>query len=428
MQFSNFGRKITTDPSIVELMDDLGNALAKGDHVAMLGGGNPAAIPEVQSLFETHMARLLANRDEFRAAITNYDPPQGHPAFIQAIVKLLNDQYGWGITPANVTITAGSQTGFFTLFNLLAGESTGGTRRILFPLTPEYIGYADQGITDDMFVSAKPRIETRGDHGFKYMVDFDHLKITPDIAAICVSRPTNPTGNVITNEELQRLSELADAHDIPLIIDNAYGQPFPGVITGTAQPIFNDNIVLSMSLSKVGLPSSRVGIFVSSPGIAAAMAKANTVMSLASPTLGQALAKATIADGSLIKAARDHIQPHYRRLAEYGQNVLARELDGTPYRVHEYEGAYFFWLWLPNLPITSRELYTRLKARGVIVVPGEYFFPGLTDRDWRHQHECLRLNFARPQTEIDAGVAIIGEEVKRAYSSVTSKKISIKTN
>jgi valine--pyruvate aminotransferase len=421
MQFSNFGRKITTDPSIVELMDDLGNALAKGDHVAMLGGGNPAAIPEVQSLFETHMARLLANRTEFRAAITNYDPPQGHPAFIAAIVKLLNDQYGWGITPANVTITAGSQTGFFTLFNLLAGESGGGKRRILFPLVPEYIGYADQGIEPDMFISTKPRIEQHGEHGFKYRIDFDNLKITPDIAAICVSRPTNPSGNVITNEELSRLSDLAARHNIPLIVDNAYGQPFPGVITGTAQPIFNDNMVLSMSLSKVGLPSSRVGIFIASPGISQAMAKANTVLSLASPTLGQALARAAVSDGSLLKAALDYIQPYYRAAADYGQRILETELAGTPYRVHEYEGAYFFWLWMPKLPITSRELYTRLKQRGVLVVPGEYFFPGLPDRAWKHQRECIRINFARPQAEIDNGFRILGEELRRAYAGKRQK-------
>lgn len=47
---------------------------------------------------------------------------------------------------------------------------------------------------------------------------------------ICVSRPTNPTGNVITDEELLKLDALANQHGIPLVIDNAYGVPFPGII------------------------------------------------------------------------------------------------------------------------------------------------------------------------------------------------------
>lgn len=43
---------------------------------------------------------------------------------------------------------------------------------------------------------------------------------------ICVSWPTNPTGNVITDEELLKLDALANQHGIPLVIDNAYGVPF----------------------------------------------------------------------------------------------------------------------------------------------------------------------------------------------------------
>jgi valine--pyruvate aminotransferase len=417
MKLSNFGRKITANPSIVELMDDLGNALASGDQVAMLGGGNPAAIPEMQQHFADRMSQLLARPAEFQAAIGNYDPPEGNPAFIAALVELINDQYGWAVKSGNVAVTPGSQMGFFTLFNLLAGQSSSGQRKILFPLVPEYIGYADQGIEAGMFVAQKPLIELRDNHRFKYKIDFDHLHVTPDIAAICVSRPTNPSGNVVTNEELQKLSDLAAANDIPLIVDNAYGLPFPGVITASARPIFNQHIIHSMSLSKVGLPSTRVGIFIAAPEIAAAIAKANVVLSLASPTFGQTLVTSSLADGTLMKAATNYIQPYYRQAAEYAHTRLAAELAGTPYGLHEYEGTYFFWLWLPKLPLTSRQLYGRLKERGVIVVPGEYFFPGLDDQLWSHRQECIRINFARPEVEIDRGFRILAEEIKRAYTT-----------
>lgn len=49
-----------------------------------------------------------------------------------------------------------------------------------------------------------------------------------------MSRPTNPTGNVITDEELIKLDALAHQHGVPLVIDNAYGVPFPGIIFSDA--------------------------------------------------------------------------------------------------------------------------------------------------------------------------------------------------
>lgn len=96
---------------------------------------------------------------------------------------------------------------------------------MLFPLAPEYIGYADSGLEEDLFVSARPNIELLPEGQFKYHVDFEHLRIGEETGMICVSRPTNPTGNVITDEELMKLDTLANQHGIPLVIDNAYGVP-----------------------------------------------------------------------------------------------------------------------------------------------------------------------------------------------------------
>ncbi|MDR8383226.1 aminotransferase class I/II-fold pyridoxal phosphate-dependent enzyme, partial [Acinetobacter baumannii] len=99
-----------------------------------------------------------------------------------------------------------------------------------FPLTPEYIGYADAGLEEDLFVATRPNIELLPEGQFKYHVDFEHLQVTEETGMICVSRPTNPTGNVITDEELIKLDALANQHGVPLVIDNAYGVPFPGSI------------------------------------------------------------------------------------------------------------------------------------------------------------------------------------------------------
>ena len=52
MHLSKFGEKFTKDAGILELMDDLGNALSVNKDILMLGGGNPGRIPEVQKIFK----------------------------------------------------------------------------------------------------------------------------------------------------------------------------------------------------------------------------------------------------------------------------------------------------------------------------------------------------------------------------------------
>ena len=109
-------------------------------------------------------------------------------------------------------MTNGSQAAFFGLFNLYAGTMEDGThKRVLFPMVPEYIGYSDVGLEPGMFVSVRPQMTQIGDHLFKYHVDFDRLPLDGSVGAICVSRPTNPSGNVLTDAEVERLSSLAAA-------------------------------------------------------------------------------------------------------------------------------------------------------------------------------------------------------------------------
>jgi len=87
------------------------------------------------------------------------------------------------------------------------------------------------------------------------------------------------------------------------------------------------------------------------------------------------------------------------------------------YYIHKAEGAIFLWLWLPDLPISSQELYERLKQRGVLVISGHHFFPGL-DEDWDHKHECLRITYSMQEDVVRRGVRIIAEEVRKAFIAI----------
>lgn len=429
MKLSKFGEKFTCTSGILQLMDDLGAALANADDVLMLGGGNPAHIPAVQARFRERMLRMLANEREFEHLVGDYDAPQGAQAFIEALAELLRTTYGWDIGPANIALTNGSQTAFFFLFNLLAGQCPDGIyRRILLPLAPEYIGYVDVGLEGDLFVASKPDIEFLGDHMFKYRVDFDAVEVTDDIAAICVSRPTNPTGNVLTNNEVDHLDKLARQNRVPLILDNAYGTPFPNIIFTDAEPVWNENTILCMSLSKLGLPGGRTGIVIANEEIIEAVAGMNAIVSLAPGSFGAAMALDMVRNGRIIDVSRDVIRPYYENKRAQALTWVREAFDGLDYYVHKPEGTFFFWLWFRNLPITSQELYTRLKDRGVIIVPGHYFFPGL-EQPWQHKHECIRMHFAQADTVVREGISIIADEVRRAYDhTATQATVGVATS
>ncbi|WP_114634136.1 valine--pyruvate transaminase [Vibrio splendidus] len=414
MQFSKFGEKFNRYSGITRLMDDLNDGLRTPGAI-MLGGGNPAAIPAMLDYFNQASADMLAS-GELIAALANYDGPQGKDSFIKSLATMLKDTYSWDISEKNISLTNGSQSGFFYLFNLLAGQQPDGShKKILLPIAPEYIGYGDAGIDDDIFISYHPEIELLENRQFKYHVDFEQLKVDDSVAAICASRPTNPTGNVLTDEEVRKLDKLARENNIPLLIDNAYGLPFPNIIFEDVEPFWNENTILCMSLSKLGLPGVRCGIVIASEEVTQALTNMNGIISLAPNSVGPAIANHMIEKGDLLRLSSEVIKPFYKDKSLRAVELLQQAIDDPRFRIHKPEGAIFLWLWFDELPITTMELYDRLKARGVLIVPGEYFFIGQED-EWDHAHQCLRMNYVQDDEAMQKGISIIAEEVKKAYS------------
>ncbi len=417
MKISRFASRFDTNSGIVQLMEDLGDALSTNKNMLMMGGGNPSHIPEVTQFFHDKMQRVLDRPAEFAHMIGDYDSPQGDKPFLEAIAKLLSDENGWEISSKNIALTAGSQAGFFLLFNIFGGDCGDRiNRQILLPMVPEYIGYSDVGLSDDQFVSRKPDIEKYDDRTFKYHVNFSELTISKNIGAICVSRPTNPTGNVLTDTEVEHLSQLAEKNGIPFIIDNAYGMPFPNIIFSEATSFWNDNTILCMSLSKIGLPGTRTGIVIANEEIISIIKSMNAVLNLSIGSVGPTLVHDLVSSGEISRLSKTIIKPYYQKKSELAIDLFHHELTGINYYIHKSEGAIFLWLWFPDLPITSEVLYQRLKKRGVLIISGHHFFPGL-ESDWQHKNECIRVTYSMDENVIEQGVKIIAEEVKKAYIS-----------
>jgi valine--pyruvate aminotransferase len=417
MEFSSFGQRFAGQSGISNLMQDLGEALHINPEMIFMGGGNPARIPEIETIFEAALKSIANDSKKRNLMLSAYMPPQGEPAFLKALAELLNHLHGWNISEKNIAISNGSQAAFFSIFNMFGGDYPDGShRQIQLPLAPEYVGYTDAGLSDDFFAATKPSIELLDNHQYKYHVDFDKLAIGERTAALCVSRPTNPTGNVLTNAEIHKLDQMARANDLPFIIDGAYGTPFPNIIFTDAEPLWNENIILMLSLSKLGLPALRSGIVVANEEIIEGFTRVNSIMNLSTGSAGQVMGMELIERGELMNLCNNIVQPYYKRRSAEVCAQFTDALQDTPFRIHKPEGAIFLWLWFADMPISSQELYQRLKARGVLIIPGESFFPGITEH-WRHKQECIRVNYTANPRDVDQGVAIIAEEVKRAYNA-----------
>ena len=254
-KLSRFGERFSRKIGTAQLMDELGRAISEDPTAIFLGGGNLGTVPEMVALFRRRLHEIGVSPREIQRMMGNYAHPKGELLFRRSMARLLARKYRWPLTAASIALTSGSQTGFFLLFNMLVGEHDGGGReRILLPMTPEYAGYNDIGLIGDLNTAHRPDIEERPGGFFKYRVNFDSLRFGDDIAAVCVSRPTNPTGNIITDSELHQLDSMAREAGVPVIIDSAYGVPFLRIIYAAANPLWNENVILCISLSKLGRP------------------------------------------------------------------------------------------------------------------------------------------------------------------------------
>ena len=421
MQFSSFGQSFTRKTGIVDLMEDFGCAYNSKTPTYMLGGGNPAQIPEMQKCFRNQMINLLKDEDQFERMIGNYDVPQGEISFLTNLAELLNKKFDWPITAKNIALTNGSQSSFFALFNAFGGLYPDGQfKKILLPLAPEYIGYTDIADNRPLFQSLRPSIESLADGFFKYRINFDAIPNLDEIGAICVSRPTNPTGNVVTDNELNKLATMAKNAEIPLIIDGAYGIPFPGIIFTDANVFWDQNVILCLSLSKLGLPGVRTGIVIANESVIEMIAHLNAIHHLAIGSTGPALVNSLVKSGEILELSQTIIKPYYHQRMTQAVDWVKLYLEDIPVLMHKPEGALFLWLWFQDLPITSLDLYRRLKAKGIFVIAGEHFFPGLESDDWQHKHECIRVSYAGNPETVEKGIQMIADELKQIYPEETA--------
>jgi valine--pyruvate aminotransferase len=191
---------------------------------------------------------------------------------------------------------------------------------------------------------------------------------------------------------------MTRARGIPLILDQAYGMPFPGAIYVDWQPLWDEDMIVSISLSKLGLPGVRTSVIVAHEkhrhrtGQHECRDGASRMATSARPLLKPTPGRRYPAESSLARSS----SPSTANAPPLPQGCCTTCLrDKRP-------------LWAACTgrcllssgsgsricPSPAPQLYQRLKQRKVLIVPGHYFFFGL-DEPWAHRDQCLRITFSQ---------------------------------
>lgn len=236
---TQFGAQMSHLTGVRAIMKDIIETLraGSGQEFINLSAGNPVILPEVEELWRDCTAQLLAS-PEYGEVVCRYGSSQGYQPLIDAVVTDFNQRYGLNLTDRNVLITPGSQSIYFYAANAFGGYTAPRTqisdpksqipnfKSIVLPLSPDYTGYGGVSLIPEAVIACKPTLDIdAAAHRFKYRPDFSQLSIDQTTGCVIFSRPCNPTGNVLTNDEVQKIADLAAAFDVPVFVDSAYAPP-----------------------------------------------------------------------------------------------------------------------------------------------------------------------------------------------------------
>ena len=120
-RLSSFGERFAGPTGIADLMTDLSEPpVDPASPFSMLGGGNPAIIPEIDAAWRRALGELVQS-PFFSRLVGAYDSQIGPSGFRRALAECFSSSYGWPISERNVGVVNGSQIAAFYLINMFSG-------------------------------------------------------------------------------------------------------------------------------------------------------------------------------------------------------------------------------------------------------------------------------------------------------------------
>ena len=328
---------------------------AEHDAINLAQGFPNFAAPEVVT-----EAAVRAIRD----GINQYAVTWGAPRLRRALSARWAAWYGLEVDPdTEITVTCGATEAMASVF--LACFDPGDEVIILEPFYENYGPDAILCGAEPIFVP----LPTEGP------LDVDRLQkaVTPRTRAIVLNTPNNPTGRVLTREELSGIATICMGHDLLAVTDEIYehivyeGEHVPMV---TLPGMRERTITVSGASKTFSVTGWRVGTILAPPAITDAIRKVHDFLTVGAP--------APLQEG--VAAGLEQLEPDfYRNLAaEYRErrDIVIAGLLRAGFRCLPPAGAYYV---LADFRELSRESDVSFARRltgecRVAPVPGSSFY------------------------------------------------------
>jgi len=368
--------------------------VAEQPDVLSFAGGLPA--PElfpVEAIAEAH-AEVLAR--EGRAAL-QYSTTEGFGPLREWVAARLARR-GIRVGTDQVLITNGSQQGIDLVARVLLDPGD-----VVAVESPSYL--------------AALQTFSGCEATFAPVASDDHGMDVDDLARVFAARPPrlvylvpefqNPKGTTLSRERRTALLQLCQAHRVPVLEDNPYGElRFRGEAPPPLAALDDAGVVIHLgTFSKTLAPGMRLGWLVGPRDLVRSITIAKQAADLHTATLAQRAAAALLArfdyDAHLAVLRKTYGERCVAMLDALGRHLPA----GT--RWTRPDGGLFVWAELPA-GLRADDLFADALREKVAFVPGSAFFPDTP------RYETLRLNYSnRPPELIEEGIARLGRVVAR---------------
>lgn len=339
--------------------------------------------------------------------ILAYSPSNGNASYREKLPAYYR-RFDIDIHPDEILITSGASEGI--LFTLLACLNPGESVLSPEPLYANYLGFA--GMAD---VQVKP-ITTLIETGFALPdISTFHAAITPDVKAIMLCNPNNPTGALYSEATLRALAEIVIEHDLYLIVDEVYREfcyskdaDFFSVLN---LPGLENHVVVLDSVSKrYSACGARIGAIITRNAALLSAIQKYAETRLSPPTFGQIFAEATLqTEDSYFET----VTTEYRRR----RDLLFSRLHAMPgVKCYLPEGAFYVFA---ELPIDNSDRFCRwlledfsYENQTLMLAPGAGFYatPGLGQRQ-------VRFAYVLNTTDLNAAMDCL-ENALQVYAQI----------
>ncbi len=366
---------------------------AEGKHVVHLEIGEPD--------FATPDNIIEAGISALQNGYTHYTPASGIMEVREAVAGFVTRMLKTDVDPLDVVLVPGSKN--VLLFTLLACIEAGD--EVILP-DPGYPAYHSQV----SFIGAIPKpVTLREETGFRLDLDELRAAITKKTRMIIINTPQNPTGGVLTEEDVKVVCELVQEHDLLLVSDEIYSQLVYGFehVSPMSQPGMRERTVLMDGLSKsYAMTGWRLAYAVAPRELAR---KLDTLMINSSSCAAGFTQMAAIE--ALSTEESEHAVHRMVRVFERRRDLVVDGLNAIPgVRCAKPQGAFYAFPNITGTGMDEHELADRLlNEAGVAVLPGTAF--GAAGRGF------IRLAYTQSEDELKKGLDRI-----RGFLEAHSKK------